>query len=165
MSTYTLLAVEHTPIKIHFTAKNVWTFVQYLKNRINLKDYPECSLMMHALYDFGNTATVLYDGPMYLALTLDNPISTAHPMLEVEWASWTKDSNVAINYLKHSDKKYKYVISRKGIAIDPMMVKEFAERTLEHYSMTGFSTYDSSLSKEVIAPLKGSELYNATLLE
>lgn len=152
---------DHTPIKIYFTPKNVYHFVQYLKNNIKLADYPECNLLIHSLYNFGNTMNVLYNGSMYLGLTLNKPLyEDISQVIEREWAPWTTDEDVALQYLRNSTATYKYLIRRKGNAINPARVKEYAKFMLENYAMTEFDTYTNNTSKEVIAPLKRSELSN-----
>lgn len=159
MNKFITKTIDHTPIKIYFTPKNVYHFVQYLKNNINLADYPECNLLIHSLYSFGNTMNVLYNGPMYLGLATNKSIYSFAPhILESEWVPWTKDEVVARQYLSNSTAAYKYLIARKGNAIDPAMVKEYARLALDNYGITEFETYTNNTSKEVIAPFKRSEI-------
>lgn len=76
----------------------------------------------------------------------------------MEWASWSKSEYIALDFAEKNEGKYKYVLVRKGKAIDPATLKDIARTYFDDdYLLTGLETYNPSREREVIAPLIFSE--------
>lgn len=148
-----------SPISIYFTPSNCYYFVKYLKDHKNTIENDSCNLMVHSIYTFGgNHLGMLYEGLMFLPIATYKPIKTLNEITEYEWVCWTTDIGIANDFLAQSNAPYKYMLTRRGKAIDPRMVKEIAKSVLSNYEITEFDQYNPGKEKMVIAPLIRSEL-------
>ena len=149
------------PIKIYFTPNSCKELSRYLKGNINvLRNNPSLALMLHSIYTHGKdkSPNMIYDGPMYRGISTNIPFTSIYNVHKMEWGSWSKSKDIAIDFASKSGGKYKYIIFRDGIAIDPEKIKKIVSTYFTGYfHYTGLDTYNPYREQEVIAPLIHSE--------
>lgn len=148
-----------SPISVYFTVNTCRDLSRYLKGLIpSIRSSKNLALLMSTIYIFGedNMPNLLYHGWMFRGISSDHPI-TLHNLREMEWASWSTNQDIAIDFAKKNKGKYKYIICRKNKAINPSGIKDLARFYFEDYHGTGLDSYNPSREKEVIAPMLRSE--------
>lgn len=148
-----------SPISVYFTVNTCRDLSKYLKGLIpSIQSSKNLALLMSTIYIFGedNMPNLLYHGWMFRGISSDHPI-TLNSLREMEWASWSINQDIAIDFAKKNNGQYKYIICRKNKAINPSGIKDTARLYFEDYHSTGLDTYNPSREKEVIAPMLRSE--------
>lgn len=148
-----------SPISVYFTVNTCRDLSRYLKGMIpSIRSSKSLALLMSTIYNFGeeNMPNLLYHGWMFRGFSSERPI-TLNTLKEMEWASWTTDQDIAIDFAKKNEGKYKYILCRKNKAISPAAIKDVARLYFDDYTNTGLHTYNPFREKEIIAPVIRSE--------
>lgn len=148
-----------SPISVYFTANTCRDLCKYLKGMIpSIKTSKNLALFMSTIYNYADETmpTLIYRGWMYRGISSDTPIMI-QALREKEWASWSTNIDIAINFAKKTPGKYKYIVCRKNKAVNPTSIKDIAKLYLEDYYATGLEQYVPSRECEVIAPMLRSE--------
>ena len=149
------MRILHSPIDVYFTENACRDLVRYLKGQLpSINSSKNLAFMMNAIYNFAERhfPIMLYHGWMYRGISLSHPLNISE-FKEMDWASWSTDENIAINFAQKNEGKYKYIICRNNKAVNPAAIKDICKFSFENYIDTGFETYNPSREREVIAPM------------
>lgn len=149
------------PIGIYFTPNNCLELSRYLKGNIGvLRNNVNLSLMLHSIYTYGDDIfpKMLYKGIMYRGMSSPIRLNSIQNVREMDWGSWSKSQDIAIDFAMKNEGHFKYLVARKGNAIDPAAIKDIAYTYFdENYHYCGLETYNPQREQEVIAPLIHNE--------
>ena len=149
------------PIGIYFTVNGCKDLSRYLKGNIShITESLDLSQMLNIIYNFASDIcpSMLYRGNMFRGISSNTKFQSIQDIDPMEWASWSKSEYIALDFAEKNEGKYKYILVRKGKAIDPANLKDIAHTYFdEDYTLTGLKTYNPSREREVIAPLIHSE--------
>lgn len=144
-----------SPISTYFTVNTCRDLNRYLKGLIpSINSSRNLALLMSTIYNYGEDRmpNLLYHGWMFRGFSSERPI-TLYTLKEMEWASWTTDRNIAIDFAEKNNGKYKYILCRKNKAINPAAIKDTAYFYFDDYTNTGLHTYNPFREREIIAPV------------
>lgn len=146
-----------TNLKRSFTLENIRELAKYLKGFIpNIQDDKSLLNFLDAMYthDPDDNFDILYHGFMFRGIS-SNLLLQIENIDEMEYASWSKDIDVAVDFANKQHAWHQYLLIRYGWAIDPAKVKTIALNQFD--APIGLENYNPSREKEVIAPLIHSE--------
>lgn len=144
-----------SPISTYFTVNTCRDLSRYLKGLIpSINSSRNLALLMSTIYNYGEDRmpNLLYHGWMYRGFSSEHPV-TLYTLKEMEWASWTTDQDIAINFAKKNTGKFKYILCRRNKAINPAAIKDMAYLYFDDYTNTGLHTYNPFREREIIAPV------------
>lgn len=151
----------NNPIGIYFTVNACKDLSRYLKGNIShITQSLDLSQMLNIIYNFASDIcpSMLYKGSMFRGISSDKRLQSIRDLNPMEWASWSKSEYIALDFAEKNEGQYKYVVVRKGKAIDPATLKDIACTYFDDdYLLTGLETYNPSREREVLAPLIHSE--------
>lgn len=145
----------YSPISTYFTVNTCRDLSRYLKGLIpSINSSRNLALLMSTIYNYGEDRmpNLLYHGWMYRGFSSEHPV-TLYTLKEMEWASWTTDQDIAINFAKKNTGKFKYILCRRNKAINPAAIKDTAYLYFDDYTNTGLHTYNPFREREIIAPV------------
>ena len=146
-----------TNLKKIFTLESIHELSKYLKGFIPSIEKDELLLrFLDAMYINGpdENFDVLYHGFMFRGIS-SNLLLQIENIDEMEYASWSKDIDIAVDFANKQHAWHQYLLIRYGWAIDPSKIKTIAQEYFNNN--TGLENYNPSREKEVIAPLIHNE--------
>ena len=142
-----------TSVRKNFTLTNVIALSKYLKGFTpKIEKDKQLLEFLDAMYIHGpdENFDVLYHGFMFRGIS-SNLLLQIDDIDEMEFASWSKDIDVAIDFANKQHAWHQYLLIHYGLAIDPAKVKIIALNQFD--VLTGLENYNPSREKELIAPL------------
>ena len=142
-----------TSVRKNFTLTNVVALSKYLKGFTpKIEKDKQLLEFLDAMYTHGpdENFDVLFHGFMFRGIS-SNLLLQIDDIDEMEFASWSKDIDVAIDFASKQYAWHQYLLIRYGWAIDPSKIKTIAQDYFNNN--TGLENYNPSREKEVIAPL------------
>ena len=146
-----------TSVRKTFTLTNAVALSKYLKGFTPKIEKDEQLLeFLDAMYTHGpdENFDVLYHGFMFRGIS-SNLLLQIENIDSMEYASWSKDIDVAVDFANKQHAWHQYLLFRYGWAIDPAKVKTIALNRFD--TLTGLENYYPSREKEVITPLIHNE--------
>ena len=146
-----------TSVRKNFTLTNVVALSKYLKGFTpKIEKDKQLLEFLDAMYTHGpdENFDVLYHGFMFRGIS-SNLLLQIENIDSMEYASWSKDIDVAVDFANKQHAWHQYLLIHYGWAIDPAKVKTIALNRFD--TITGLENYYPSREKEVIAPLLPSE--------